>query len=138
MIPLNYWPTSFANQYQPKFLAKSLFFKEGRSLVYRMLFNDERDDSLRNYAVELLEEIRQAHFKQWMADWKNDVFLGDACYMAMKYDQRYQAYKRGYEKAALPPPSLLISIAGCYLSPEPPILLDEAEKADFFIFETTY
>ncbi|WP_154017894.1 hypothetical protein [Candidatus Protochlamydia phocaeensis] len=47
----------------------------------------------------------------------------------MKYDERYEAYKRAYEKAPPPQPSsLLISLAGCYLLPKPPITLDEAEN----------
>lgn len=121
------WHT-IVNQYQPKVLAESLSFKEGMNLVYKMLFNEERDDSLRDYATELLQEIRQTHFAQWSIDWKNDVFLGDACYMTMKYDERYEAYKRAYEKATPPPPSLLIALAGCYLLPKPPITLDEAEN----------
>lgn len=127
LILKNEWHT-IVNQYQPKILAESLPFKEGRNLVYKMLFNEERDDSLRDYATELLQEIRQTHFGEWSSDWKNDVFLGDACYMTMKYDERYEAYKRAYEKATPPPPSLLISLAGCYLLPKPPITLDEAEN----------
>jgi hypothetical protein len=47
---------------------------------------------------------------------------------AMKYDERYEAYKRAYEKATPPPPSLLIALAGCYLLPKPSITLDEAEN----------
>jgi hypothetical protein len=121
------WHT-IVNQYKPKTLAVNLPFKEGRDLVYKMLFNEERDDSLRDYATELLQEIRQTHFVEWSLDWRNDVFLGDACYMTMKYDERYEAYKRAYEKAVPPPSSLLISLAGCYLLPEPPITLDEAEN----------
>jgi hypothetical protein len=82
-----------------------------------MLFNEERDDGLRDYATELLQEVRQAHFKEWSLDWKNDVFLGDAYYITMKYDERYESYKRAFDKVAFPPPSLLISLASCYLSP---------------------
>lgn len=126
LILKNEWHI-IVNQYQPKTLAESLSFKEGRDLVYKMLFNEERDDSLRDYATELLQEIRQTHFAEWSTDWKNDVFLGDACYMTMKYE-RYEAYKRAYEKATPPPSSLLISLAGCYLLPRPPITLDEAEN----------
>lgn len=121
------WHT-IANQYTPKVLAESLPFKEGRALAYKMLFNEERDDSLRVYATELLQKIQQTHPIEWSLDWRNDVFLGDACYMTMKYDERYQAYKRAYEKANPPPPSLLILLAGCYLLPKPPITLDEAES----------
>ena len=46
----------------------------------------------------------------------------------MKYDERYESYKRAFEKTAAPPPSLLISLASCYLSPTPLLTLDEAEN----------
>jgi hypothetical protein len=36
--------------------------------------------------------------------------------------------RRAYEKATYPPPSLLISLGGGYLSPGSPITLDEAEN----------
>lgn len=121
------WQT-IANHYSPKSLAKGLSFKDGRLLAYKMLFNEERDDDLRDYATELLERIRQSYPKEWSEDWKNDVFLGDAFYMTMKYDERHEAYKRAYEKLIDPPPALLISLASCYLSPGSPITLEQAEN----------
>lgn len=121
------WHTIF-KQYEPKKLAKNLPFKKGMSLVYKMLFNEERDDDLRDYATELLQEIRQTHQKEWATDWRNDVFLGDACYLTMNFDEQDEAYKRAFEKVPQPPPSLLISLASCYLSPKVPITLDEAEN----------
>lgn len=39
--------------------------------------------------------------------------------MAMRYAEQYNAYKRAYEKATPPSPSLLIALADCYLSLEP-------------------
>lgn len=119
---------AIANQCDPKSLAKELPFEKGRFLAYKMLFNDLQNDNLRDYATQLLEEIRLAYPKLWGKDWRNDIFLGDACYMTMKYNERYKAYKRAYEKAIAPTPSLLISLASCYLSPEPPITLEEAEN----------
>jgi tetratricopeptide (TPR) repeat protein len=119
---------AITNQFEPKILTKGCSFKEGMALTYRMLFNEERDDGLSNYAVQLLEEIRQFYPKEWSLDWKNDVFLGDACYITMRYEEQYKAYKRAFEKANPPPASLLISLAGCYLMQEPPITLDEAEN----------
>jgi tetratricopeptide (TPR) repeat protein len=127
LIANNNW-YGIAKQYEPKSLAKDLNFENGRLLAYNMLLNEERDDYLRDYATELLEGVRQAYPKEWSEDWKNDVFLGDAYYMTMKYNERYEAYIRAYEKAIPSPPSLLISIASCYLSPESPITLNEAEN----------
>lgn len=115
-------------EYEPKMLAKYLSFKDARSLAYKMLFNNSGDDDFRDFATDLLQEIRLVYPKEWSEDWKNDVFLGDACYLTMNYDERYEAYKRAYKKAVPPPPSLLISLASCYLSPGSPISLEEAEK----------
>ena len=70
----NDWQT-IVNQYNPKKLAKTLSFREGRLLAYKMLLNEDRDDNIRDYATELLKEVRLAHFKEWSLDWKNDVFV---------------------------------------------------------------
>jgi hypothetical protein len=117
-----------SESFTPADLAKELGFKKALILARNMFLNEARDDSLQEYATELLEEIRKIHSEEGSADWKNDVFLGDACYMTMKYNERYEAYKRAYEKATPPPPSLLIALAGCYLLPKPPITLNEAEN----------
>jgi hypothetical protein len=90
LIIKNDWYT-LVNQYNPKTVAQLLPFKDGRSLAYKLLFDEKRDDNLRDYATELLQEIRQIHSQDWLGDWKNDVFLGDACYMSMKYDEQYEA-----------------------------------------------
>lgn len=119
---------AIVNQYQPRIVAESLSFERGRTLAYQMLFNEERDDGLRDYAIELLQKIRHIHFREWSLDWKNDVFLGDACYLTMKGDEQFEAYKRAFDKAHPPPPSLLISLASCYLLPTSPVTLEEAEN----------
>jgi hypothetical protein len=118
------------NQYKPNILAEKLSLKEGKLLVYKMLFGDtrEREDDISDYAVQLLQELRKIHSKEWEQDWRNDVFFGDICYMALRDEERYEAYKRAYDKAAPPPSSLLISLARCYTLWEPPITLDEAEE----------
>lgn len=118
------------NQYKPNILAKNLSLKDGKTLAYQMLFGDtiEKAEDLSDYAAQLLQELRKVHSKEWTQDWRNDVFLGDICYMAMKGEERYEAYKRAYNKVIHPPPALLISLAGCYTLLEPPITLDEAEE----------
>lgn len=127
LIGRNDWFT-IAKEIDPKFLVKVVPFKKGMSIAYHMLFNDGIDDDLRLYAVRLLQEIRQYYSQEWSSDWKNDVFFGDACYLTLNYEERYAAYKRAYDEAIPAPPSLLISIAGCYIAPEPSITIDEAEK----------
>lgn len=126
---------AIANQYTPKLMVHYLSFKEGMLLAYQMLFNEERDDGIRDYAAELLEEIRKAYPNEWSGDWRNDVFLGDACYLTMRFEERYEAYKRAYQNANPPPPSLLISLASCYLSAIPRVSLDDAEKLVIIVLE---
>lgn len=115
-------------EYQPVEIARKLSFKEGISLAYKILFNDEGNDDLRDYAVNLIKEIKQIYPKEWDLDWRNDVFLGDACYLTMRYDERYKAYKNAFNKVHPLPSALLVAMAGCYLSPSPPITMQEAEE----------
>lgn len=119
---------SIVDQFTPEYLSDYLKFKNGFYVSYKMLFNDEGDDNLRDYAFALLQAIRRSYPKEWSEDWRNDVFLGDACYMMMKHEEQYEAYKRAYEKVVNPPSSLLISLASCYLVPKAPITLEEAEN----------
>jgi hypothetical protein len=117
-----------SHKYKPNEIIKDLSFKDGMLLGYQLLLNDEMDDNLREFAVSLIEENRHAHPKEWDEDWRNDIFLGDAYYLIMKYDERYEAYKRASKKIHPLPPALLVSLAGCYLLPGSPITLDEAER----------
>jgi hypothetical protein len=115
-------------QYNPKFFAKMVSLTKGMVIAYHMLLNDERDDDLRDYAVQMLLELRLINYNEWALDWKNDFFLGDACHLTMQDDESYNAYKRASEKADPLPPSLLLSLAGCYLAFDPRITVDEAES----------
>ncbi len=117
-----------SEKYQPNEIVYNLSFKDGMLLGYQLLLNEEMDDNLRDYAVKLLEEYRQAFPKEWDMDWRNDVFLGDAYYLIMKYEERYEAYMRAAKRVSPNPPALLVSLAGCYLFPGSPITLEEAEK----------
>lgn len=119
---------TITKKYTPKKLAENLSFDDGRILAYKLLLNKELDDELREYAAELLDKLRFIYVKEWSADWKNDVFLGDAFLLTRKYDEEYAAYKRAYEKASPAPPSLLLCLASCYGTLNPPITADEAEK----------
>jgi hypothetical protein len=117
-----------ANNFEVETLAKELSFEKGMFVATQLLFNEDRDDGLREFATQLLQKIRSSHPSEWSSDWKNDVLLGDASYITMNFEEQYNAYKRAFEKAQPPSPSLLIALAGCYLSPEKPITIDEAEK----------
>jgi len=53
--------------------------------------------------------------------------LGSACNITGKYDERYDAYKRAFDKLKNPPPELLIELARCCICPgHPPISYDDA------------
>lgn len=116
------------SQNAPSLLANSVSFKRGMSIAYEMLFNEDRDDDIRDYATDLLFELRQKFPQEWVSDWRNDIFLGDACYITMREEDSYEAYKRAYEIANPPPPYLLLQLAGCYTAFEPLIEVDEAES----------
>lgn len=102
-------------------------FEDGLRLAYGLLYNDNWDESLQEYAVELLYQLRDKYPHDWNSSWRNDAFLGMACHITLKYDERYLAYKRAIEKAKSPPPELLIELARCFNSPgDPPLSRDEA------------
>ena len=54
-----------ANSYSPIEIAKSLSFKNGLRLAYRLLYNDAWEEQLQEYAVNLLYEIRKVHQESW-------------------------------------------------------------------------
>lgn len=65
--------------------------------------------------------------KEWNANWKYDALLGYAYHIILKYDERYAAYKRAFDKIEPPPPELLVAMARCCIAPgKPPITEEEA------------
>jgi hypothetical protein len=112
--------------FRPEEIVTELSFKNAMLLSYRFLVR--YDDNLREYAVNLIEAIRQYFPKEWEKDWRNEVFLGDAYYIVMKYDERYEPYKRASKMIFPMPPTVMVSLARCYLSPNEPITIDEAKE----------
>jgi hypothetical protein len=107
--------------------AAKLGFEEAFVLARKMLFNIVGDDSLREYAVEVLEAIRQKYPDQWNSSWKYDAFLGYAYNITLDYDKRYFYYKSAFDKVHPCPPELLVALSGCYATPgKPPITEEEA------------
>lgn len=117
-----------SQKYKPSQIMDFLSFKDGMIFCSKLLLNEEMDDDLRDYAVRIIEEYRRTYPKEWDKDWRNDIFLGDAYYLIMKYDERYKIYQKAFEKTLSRPPAILVSLAGCYLHPNSPINIDEAEK----------
>jgi hypothetical protein len=106
-----------------------LVFKEGIILAYQMLHNEKWDEKVQNYAVDLLYAIRERYKEEWNSSWTYDAFLGNACHITLRYDERDEAYKRASEKIYPIPPSLMVLLARCYISPGvPPTSQEEAEN----------
>lgn len=113
--------------FNPLNLADILGFEDGLRLAYDMLFNEEWDESLQEYATSVLEELRRKYPDEWNSSWKYDAFLGYAYDIILKYDERYTAYKRAFDKTQPSPPQLLVALATCCIAPgKPPITEEEA------------
>lgn len=128
MKPLTYIELKQKSEnYKPSELINNLGFENAIHLAHQMLNNQEWDQSLQEFATNLLEEIREKYSEKWNSNWKYDAFLGYAYDIILKYDERYEAFKRAYDKAQPPPPQLLVGIAGCCWAPgKPPLTEDEA------------
>lgn len=107
-------------EYKPEEIINRLSFKQGMSLAYQMLINEQGDDDLREYSVKLFENIRQIYPDEWNSDWKNELLLGDAYYFIMNFDEQCKAYERSAKMIDPLPPALLVSLAGCYIQPGNP------------------
>ena len=51
--------------------------------------------------------------------------LGYTYHILLKYDERYKAYKRAFDRASPPPPELLVAIARCCIAPGKPQITEE-------------
>jgi hypothetical protein len=113
--------------YSPNEIVKSLSFENGLRLAHRLLYNRKWDKDLQEFAIRLMHEIRSIYPEMWNQSWEYDALLGVACNIVGKYDERFEAYKRAFDKAKNPPPGLLIEFARCCICPgSPPISYDYA------------
>ncbi len=116
-----------SSNYSPSTLINSLEFNEALLIACDMLNNEEWDEPLQEYAANILEELRKKYPEKWNANWKYDAFLGYAYHVTLKYEERYAAYKRAFNKISPPPPQLLVAIARCCIAPgKPPITEEDA------------
>ncbi len=79
-------------------VTENLSFEAGMRLSNQLLLNDAPDDNLREYAIALLESNRKAFPKKWENDWRNEIFLGDAYYLMLKFDKQFECYDRAAKK----------------------------------------
>ena len=111
----------------PGELVQLLSFKDGLCTAYRMLCNEDWDEDLQEYAISFLYEIRRAYTKEWNSSWQYDALIGYACEIRYRYEERYEFYKRAFDKTVAPPPGLLVNLARCSICPgSPPISYDQA------------
>ncbi len=108
-------------------IVSKLSFKQAMLVAYKLLYNDEWDENLQEFAVQLVYALRKKHPSEWESDWRYDAFLGDACNITLKYDERYEAYKNAVKKCPKPLPELLIKLAQfCYSPGSPPISYEDS------------
>jgi hypothetical protein len=113
--------------YTPSKLAQLLSFKDALCAAYRMLCNEDWDEDLQEYAISFLYEIRRVYSNEWDSCWQYDALIGYACTIRYRHEERYEAYKRAFDRAVEPPPGLLIEFARCSICPgSPPIPYDQA------------
>lgn len=129
-----------AELFTPAEIADNLAFNDALRVAYNLLYNERWDSENQDYAVILFNIIRDIFPEEWNQSWEYDALLGLAYEITYQYDQRYEAYKRAFDKASSPPPRLLIELARCSHCPgRPPIDYDEAidliKKA---LIEATY
>lgn len=114
-------------RYDPADLVISDGFIPSLYMAKEMLLHEEWDEELQEYAVKILEELRRGFPKQWDSSWKYDAFLGYAYHIILKYDERYKAYLRAFNKVTIPSPELLVAMANCFFCPgQPPITIEQA------------
>ena len=115
------------SNYPPEDIVNVLGFKNGMIAAYNLLYNEKWDEYLQIFAVNLIYSLKEKYNQTWNLDWRNDAFLGQACDIVLKYDERYQAYQQAFEKSLNPPPELLIELARCCYCPgSPPISYEQS------------
>lgn len=117
------------SNYTPNEIVMKLTFFENMHLALKFYSckDMEIDEECRERAVDLLQSIRHFFPIEWEADWKNEIFLGDACAITLRTKESYEAYIRASKKIDRLPPFLKANIAGCYYSEEVPPLISKEE-----------
>lgn len=116
-----------AQSFRPSELASILPFRDAMRFAHRCLTYNFLYDPWRHYAIELLYSIRDRFPSEWSLSWRYDVYLGNACVFARRYDERYKAYQQAMAKVSPAPPELLVALASCSSAPGlPPVSKEEA------------
>src|SRR5690606_19790708 len=110
-----------------------LNFKNAIKLAWRMLFDDYDAYQQSEFGVNLFFSLKNFKFNDWCKDWRFEALLGVACDNTYRYDERFCAFKRAYEKAKKfgeeNHPGLLIALSRCCHAPDTPLIsYDDALK----------
>lgn len=104
------------SSYIPEEVCAMMTFKETMRLA-RSLYSFELSDEALNFAAELMFACSKFFPKEWNADWKHDVYLGNLCSMIWRYEDMCRLFKRAYDRVENPPSSLLLLLAGTIFCP---------------------
>lgn len=116
------------NKFNVEDICKTMSYKDSMALAYDLFFKNLYSEKIQDFAVRLFFSIKQAYPDEWDEDWKNDVFLGKLCSITWRYDEMYELYKKGYDKLADPPDSLLLLLASCNSTPGTPPINDQQSE----------
>ena len=105
---------------------KSLSFKDGIILAYRMLHNKQNDKEIQRKAISILGGMQKYYPEEWRSSWKFEFLLGyaydficcnelrDELHFKTRCETRLATHRRASENVTPIPPSLLVHIAKCY------------------------
>jgi len=109
-------------------LVALLNYQECMSLAYDLFAENIGEDDYLDLSIRLFFFIRDNFLEEWNTDWKNDAFLGQLCGLTWRYSQRFDCYKRAYDKLSDPPDSLLLLISGSNSTPDAPPISDQESE----------
>ncbi len=69
---------NISKEYASKFLAENLSFIDALILSRLLLENEDFDDTIQIFAIELIKSIKEFHKEQWEGDWRHEAYLGYA------------------------------------------------------------
>ena len=115
--------------YRAEDIIKILNFNDILVLVWKMLFFDFVEDIYSDFGVNLLFQLKFSKGDKWDKDWRNDAFLGFACDLTNRYEERYELLKRAYDRGGKNHSGLKISLARCCNAPGYPVISYEEALA---------
>jgi hypothetical protein len=115
------------SEYPQEDIIIELGFEKAIIIAYKLLYNKNWDDRLQEFSVQLLNDLKKHFAYEWNLNWRYDAFLGVACDIALKYDERYEAFNQALKNSQSPTPELLIELAKCCYCPGlPPISYEQS------------